>query len=353
MNKISKWANYNPFLSPDQQSKSSGVRRVNTTKVNTFLQRMDMFGNLDRKNKNSPLRKHKLQRDDLSYRKKEHKRSINKSKLLAKSKGTKGGSGSPGSLKRMRKGRNENAIASILDKKKYQKRGSKKSLGKNKGETSSLMFSKFLRSMEMADSPMTTQHHAKAKNETYSLEKKRSETRRNISSRWLVQPNLLGMILNSGAMLIQVLDCLQNNKDIYDYVKDYVEISQSSLYAKLEDTVHSGSPEMRDFGENICTVLKMERWVILFFFFFSFNKSKKTRVTSVLDFLAKKLCENFYSLMISLRASGVQGFDLEEVKKEIDDLMRKSGFNLRNLNEFKKKIVKKNVNEIRDILKIW
>lgn len=307
---------------------------MKTTKVNTFLQRMDKFGGTE-KNKFMG-RNSKLAREDSVYRKKESRRTGNKSRLLSKVKSSKT-SMTPGSLKRMKK--YIGGVALSKKSRKYTKRNSKKPATKGKNE-SSLMFSKFLRSMEMTESPvMKTEGNAK------SREKMGKQIR------WLVQPNVLGVILNSGALLIQLLDCLENGKDIYDHVKDYVEISQSPLFNKLEETVIRGKHP--DFGQNLAVNLKLERWVILFFFYFSFNKNQEEKVRSVLTFLAKKVCENFYTVMVSLRATGVQGFDLEEVKKEMNQLMKKGGFDIDSITQNRERISSRNCTEIRNLVKIW
>jgi hypothetical protein len=332
VNKLSKYTNYNPFLSPDQQSKSSGVRRVNTNKVNTFLQRMDMFGTLDRRH--SPLRKNKAGRTDSSYRKRDNKRSLNKSKLLSKVKGGKN-SMTPGSLKRMRKFQNENYIG---NKKRYCKKQSKKSLTKGKNE-SSLMFSKFLRSMEMGESPGLK----------YDSSSSRDKSRGRL--RWLVQPQLLEMVINAGALMFQVWDCLQGQKDIYDLVKDYVEISQNPSYNKLEDLMRVGDSD--NFGKQMAFSLKIERWVIMYFFYFSFKKEKQERVLQVLLLLAKKMCENCYCCMMSLRATGAQAFELEKVKREVEALMESGGVSTRKVVAKKLETVELNNDEMVNLLKIW
>lgn len=67
----------------------------------------------------------------------------------------------------------------------------------------------------------------------------------------------------------------------------------------------------------------------MYFFFFSFNKVRLRKLRSLLLLMARTICENFYCMMLSVRASGVEGIDLEEVKNEISDLMGKNGFNLK------------------------
>jgi len=204
-----------------------------------------------------------------------------------------------------------------------------------KDDSSSIMFSKFLRSMEMGDNPANS-----------TLSNKQA-----INTSWKVGRNVLEVVINGGAILIQILDSLENKRDIYDNVKDYVEISQNPFYMTLEDTLKAESNK-EEFGDSLMTGLKLERWIILFFFFFSFNKTKMKKVKSLLLFLARKATENFYALIISLKSEPSIPRNLIEVIGEIENLLKKSGFDTEGIYLQRETIVKRNVAEIRNLLNI-
>ena len=69
--------------------------------------------------------------------------------------------------------------------------------------------------------------------------------------------------------------------------------------------------------------------------------------------MARTVCENFFCMMVSVRASGIEGIDLEEVKKEISDLMGKNGFNLKSLSDNRETVVEKNVKQLVKCLNTW
>ena len=108
--------------------------------------------------RNSQSRNSKQRRDDSGLIKHTGKRNSNKSKILTKFKGTNKYL-NINSQKRFKKPYSD----SLFDiKRKNSKRTSKKALAlknKEKQETS-IMFSKFLRSMEMGDSPHLMKHKA-------------------------------------------------------------------------------------------------------------------------------------------------------------------------------------------------
>lgn len=115
--------------------------------------------------RNSHSRNSKQRRDDSGLLKSSPKRNSHKSKILTKFKGSsKNYNGS--SSNKFKKLYSD----SLFDiKRKNSKRASKKSLNnKNKDkQSSSIMFSKFLRSMEMGDSPHLVKYRGQNKDRKY------------------------------------------------------------------------------------------------------------------------------------------------------------------------------------------
>jgi hypothetical protein len=73
----------------------------------------------------------------------------------------------------------------------------------------------------------------------------------------------------------------------------------------------------------------------------------------MLMLMARTICENFYCMMISVRASGIEGIDLEEVKTEISELMGKNGFNLKQLSERRIEVLERNIKQLVKCLNTW
>lgn len=69
--------------------------------------------------------------------------------------------------------------------------------------------------------------------------------------------------------------------------------------------------------------------------------------------MARVICENFYCMMNSVRALGSDGNDLEEVKKEIIDLMSKNGFSLDKIQINQEEVVENNVTSLVNNLNTW
>jgi hypothetical protein len=221
---------------------------------------MDMFSTMDKRNSHS--RNSKNRRDDSGLLKVSGKRNSNKSRILSKLKGT-GKNISISSHKRFKKLYSDN----LFDiKRKNSKRTSKKAISNKNRENkeSSIMFSKFLRSMEMGESPQLSKNKSFGSNQKYKQPK------------WVTNPQILSVILNSGALLIQIFNQIEKGRDIYDLVKDYVEFSQNNLFNRLESVLMNGdgSSESTQFAKFLITGLKLERWIVMYFFFFSFNKSR-------------------------------------------------------------------------------
>jgi hypothetical protein len=161
------------------------------------------------------------------------------------------------------------------------------------------------------------------------------------------------VILNSGALLIQIFNQIEKSRDIYDLVKDYVEFSQNSLFNKLELQLLLGDSSNNHFGKMLATCMKLERWIVMFFFFFSFNKVRLRKLKPMLLQMARITCENFYCMMISVRSAGSEGLDLEEVKKEISDLMSKNGFSLQEIAQNREEYIEGNIRQLIKSLNTW
>lgn len=119
---------------------------------------MDMFSTTDKRNSHSKTSK--MKKDDSSLLRKDYKRNSNKSKILSKFKGNNKNI-SINSQKRFKKLYSDN----LFDiKRKNSKRSSKKAISSKNRENqeSSIMFSKFLRSMDMADSNQKNKYNSRS-----------------------------------------------------------------------------------------------------------------------------------------------------------------------------------------------
>jgi hypothetical protein len=69
----------------------------------------------------------------------------------------------------------------------------------------------------------------------------------------------------------------------------------------------------------------------MYFFYFSFNKLRLKKLKPMLLQMARLICENFYCMMSKVKGSGSEGLDLEEVKKEIAEMMKQNGLSFTHL----------------------
>ena len=53
-------------------------------------------------------------------------------------------------------------------------------------------------------------------------------------SGWVLNSQTVSIVLNSGALLAQLYAHFERGEEIYDLVRDYVDISQSSDFSSLE-----------------------------------------------------------------------------------------------------------------------
>lgn len=155
------------------------------------------------------------------------------------------------------------------------------------------------------------------------------------------------LVLQTGSILLELFKSLGTKTDIYDSVKDYVELCQNPVFTSLEEELKGG------YGFDISRSMKIERWIVLFFFYFSFNKSKMKKIKSLLLFLSKKLLENYYCSLSSYQVDKKCPSELKSAKKLIEDELRKSRLEMRGLQAQRESVLVKNLVEMKKLLGIW
>lgn len=102
----------------------------------------------------------------------------------------------------------------------------------------------------------------------------------------------LKSLMNIGSNMIMLFNSLLQEGDIYNLIKQYIENVQDISLREIEEAsvvLDRTDPQFKI----IMNAFKLEKWAVMFYFFFSFEKLAYKKMNSILKFLIRKVAENF------------------------------------------------------------
>jgi predicted DNA-binding protein YlxM (UPF0122 family) len=106
-----------------------------------------------------------------------------------------------------------------------------------------------------------------------------------------------------GELILQMLKCLKRYEDPYDLIRTYTDLVQHKIYESLTDMFNDSKVQ-----SEMNNSLKLERWGIIFLFYFALNGKLSEKINSNMLNLLTHVCQNFHiqALLIDKNAKMVK-----------------------------------------------
>lgn len=188
------------------------------------------------------------------------------------------------------------------------------------------MFGKFLNSMELKEKTTKSEkvktisaaNLSKLKRYANPKGKEEPEATSQCSYRINLRRESLKLLMKVARIMVDCYVSVQNNEEIYDLVKDYVDLSQHSEYRLINSLLNLEQRNFQDDFNQILLAMKLERWVIMIMFQFIFaNPMNQLRAKDFIRELSKRAMQNNYTMLSVFFPDETDFEGLEDIKQAI------------------------------------